>query len=139
MTAADNKAAQKERLKQKTVVTSRLSETTRFVAFGIVAWVFAGHDSDADFSTNYIEAYKIWINMAGALAVIAIACDYFQYLSAYLSVKHALTRKQQNYMFNKNHPAYYFQTLCFIIKQVAVGLGAITVTSTFTLHILCNG
>ncbi|MCZ0814374.1 hypothetical protein N5A93_19335 [Roseovarius sp. EGI FJ00037] len=41
MTDAEKKAALKERLEQKTIVTSRLSETTRFVAFGIVAWVFA--------------------------------------------------------------------------------------------------
>ena len=107
MTDAEKKAAHKERLEQKTVVTSRLSETTRFVAFGIVAWVFAVQASDAEFSKTYIQAHEIWINTAGALAVISIASDYFQYLCAYLSVKHALKRKEQDYKFNRNHPAYF--------------------------------
>ncbi|MDE9451013.1 hypothetical protein J3R80_11105 [Aliiroseovarius sp. Z3] len=108
MTDAEKKAAHKERLEQKTVVTSRLSETTRFVAFGIVAWVFAVQASDAKFSKTYIQAHEIWINTAGALAVISIASDYFQYLCAYLSVKHALNRREQGYKFSRNHPAYFF-------------------------------
>jgi len=138
MTDAEKTAAHKERLEQKTVVTSRLSETTRFVAFGIVAWVFAVQASDAEFSKTYIQAYEIWINTTGALAVISIASDYFQYLCAYLSVKHALSRKGQGYKFNRNHPAYFLQTAFFIVKQVAVGLGAIAIATTFALHIFLN-
>jgi len=123
MTDAEKKIEYKERLEQKSIVTSRLSETTRVVAFGIVAWVFAVQASDAEFSKTYIQTHEIWINTAGALAVISIASDYFQYICAYLSVKHALKRKEQGYKFNRNHPAYFLQTTFFIIKQVTVGPG----------------
>ncbi|WP_152615863.1 hypothetical protein [Leisingera sp. ANG-M1] len=133
-----NSDAYSQRLEQKSIVSSRLSETTRFVAFGIVAWVFAIQTSGADFSKSYISAYEFWINSAGALAVISISCDYFQYLCAYFSVNHALTRRDSDYKYNKNHPAYLLQTLFFIIKQIAVGVAAITTAATFALHIFLN-
>lgn len=135
MTDAEKKAAYKERLEQKTVVTSRLSETTRFIAFGIVAWVFAIHASSAEFSVNYIQAYGLWINTAGVLAVVSIASDYFQYLCAYFSVKHALLRADHNYKYNKNHLAYLLQIAFFIIKQFAVATGAAAITVTFALYV----
>lgn len=128
--------ARTQRLEQKGAVTTRLSETTRFVAFGIIAWVFAVQASDAEFSKSYVTAYEIWINLAGVLAVVAIASDYFQYLSAYFSVKHALTRKDEGYKYNKNHPAYFFQLFFFVVKQIAVGAGALMVVATFSLHVI---
>ena len=130
--------ARADRLEQKSLVTTRLSETTRFVAFGIIAWVFAVQSSDAAFSTSYITTYEIWVNAAGALAIVSIASDYFQYLSAYFSVKHALTRKKEGYKYNKNHPAYFLQLLFFVTKQIAVGVGAIIVALTFTLHVILH-
>lgn len=126
----------KQRLEQKSVVTSRLSETSRFLAFGVIAWVFAVQSSDAKFSISYVAAFEVWVNVAGALAVVSIACDYFQYLSAYFSVKHALTRKEYAYRYNKNHPAYLLQFLFFVVKQVTVGISAFMVASTFALHII---
>lgn len=136
MTDDELRKAYSQRLEQKGVVTSRLSETTRFVAFGIVAWVFAVQASDAEFSTSYVSSYEIWVNLAGVLAVISIASDYFQYLSAYLSVKHALTRKNEGYKYNKNHPSYFFQLCFFALKQISVGTGALIVVVTFSLHVV---
>ncbi|WP_157937674.1 hypothetical protein [Oceaniglobus roseus] len=136
MTEEEKHEARKQRLEQKSAVTMRLSETTRFVAFGIIAWVFAVQSSDAEFSKSYISEYEIWVNAAGVLAIFSIASDYFQYLSAYVSVKHALTRKGEGYQYNKNHPAYLLQLTFFIIKQIAVGLGAVIVALTFTIHVV---
>ena len=136
MTEEEKHIARKQRLEQKSAVTMRLSETTRFVAFGIIAWVFAVQSSDAEFSKSYISGYEIWVNAAGVLAIFSIASDYFQYLSAYFSVKHALTRKSEGYQYNKNHAAYLLQLTFFIIKQIAVGLGAVIVVLTFTIHVI---
>lgn len=128
----------RERLDQKAVVTGRLSETTRFVGFGIIAWVFAVQSSDAEFSKSYVEQYEVFLNGAGILALLSIACDYFQYLSAYISVRHALTRRDKGYKYDRNHASYLLQNVCFVIKQVAVGLGAVTVIVTFALHIILH-
>ena len=138
MTKDDRDEAYQKRLEQKTTVTSRLSESTRFVAFGIVAWVFAVQASDASFSKSYVLSYEGWINLAGALAVLSIACDYLQYLCAYFSVEHALKRKDQAYKFNRRHPSYLLQNLFFWIKQLSVGAGAVQVAVTFTVHALTN-
>lgn len=126
----------KARLAQKQLVSTRLSETTRFIAFGIVAWVFAVQSSDAEFSQAYVGNYEVWLNIAGVLGVITIASDYFQYLCAYWSVQNALTRKEQKFQFNKNHPAYLFQNVFFGLKQVAAGFGAAIVSITFAIHVV---
>lgn len=127
-----------ERLEQKAAVTGRLSETTRFVGFGIIAWVFAVQSSDAAFSKSYVTQYEVWLNSAGVLALLSIVCDYFQYLCAYMSVKHALGRREKGYKYDRNHAAYLLQSICFVVKQIAVGLGAITVILTFALHVILH-
>lgn len=138
MTHSETSAAYRQRLEQKSIVSSRLSETTRFVAFGIVAWVFAIQASEAEFSRSFISIYEFWINSAGALAVISISSDYFQYLCAYFSVKHSLTRKDHDYKYDRNHPAYFLQMAFFIVKQITVGIGAIITAVTFALHVFLN-
>ncbi|WP_421982474.1 hypothetical protein [Roseibium sp.] len=134
----EQQEARKKRLEQKSVVTTRLSETTRFVAFGIIAWVFAVQSSDAEFSKSYVSTYELWINAAGVLAIVAITFDYFQYLCAYFSVNHALSRKSQGYRYNRNHPAYLLQSVCFILKQVFVAFAAVIVATTFTIHVILS-
>ncbi|MEL6841507.1 MAG: hypothetical protein AAFP85_19685, partial [Pseudomonadota bacterium] len=57
--------ARAERLEQKNIITSRLSETTRFVAFGVAAWVVTIHSSDKEFANGLIDNFEIWINFAG--------------------------------------------------------------------------
>jgi len=46
-----------DRINQKKDVTARISETSRFVGFGMVAWVFAQHASSADFSIQYLAKF----------------------------------------------------------------------------------
>lgn len=134
----DKNSPRQARLAQKQIVSTRLSETTRFIAFGIVAWVFAVQSSDAAFSKSYVESYELWLNFAGVLGVVTIASDYFQYLCAYWSVQNALKRSTEDYKFNKNHPAYFFQNAFFGLKQISAGLGAAIVSVTFAIHVVLN-
>ncbi|MFT6459912.1 hypothetical protein [Pseudophaeobacter arcticus] len=128
----------KARVAHKVAVTSRISETSRFVGFGIVAWVFAVHTSDAVFATKYIASYELWVNVAGFLGMLAIVFDYLQYLCAYLSVKHSLTRKDNFFQFDKNHPSYLLQSVFFGAKQVCAIVSSIIISITFGMSVVLD-
>jgi hypothetical protein len=137
MADADHKAQQRQlRLDQKSAVTSRISETSRLVGFGVVAWVFAIHTSQTDFAVRYISTYKFWINIAGFFGMLTIVFDYMQYLCAYFSVNHSLTRSEHNYSYNKNHAGYVFQNVFFVAKQVFAVLASLLVVVTFGLSVV---
>ena len=131
-------AAREARIAHKSVVTARISETSRLVGFGIVAWVFAIHTSETKFATSYISSFEIWVNIAGFLGMLAIISDYLQYLCAYSSVKHALERKEKNYAFDKQHAGYVFQGIFFGAKQVFAVVGSLLVVATFGLAVIVN-
>lgn len=137
MTDPDPKATQRQlRLDQKAAVTSRISETSRLVGFGIVAWVFAIHTSQTDFAVSYVTNFKFWINLAGFGGMLAIVFDYLQYLCAYSSVNHALTRSDKDYAYNRNHAGYLFQGIFFVAKQVCAVISSIVVAATFGLSVI---
>lgn len=124
------------RLDQKAAVTSRISETSRLVGFGIVAWVFAVHTSQTDFAISYVTSFKFWINVAGFGGMLAIVFDYLQYLCAYSSVNHALKRADKDYAYNKNHAGYLFQGFFFVAKQVCAVVASLLVVVTFGLSVV---
>lgn len=131
-------SAREARLAHKSVVTARISETSRLVGFGIVAWVFAIHTSETEFAKSYISSYEVWVNIAGFLGMLAIVSDYLQYLSAYSSVKHALKREDKDYAFDRNHLGYFLQSVFFGAKQVCAVVGSLLVVSTFGLAVVFN-
>ncbi|WP_424972989.1 hypothetical protein [Dinoroseobacter sp. S76] len=130
------KAERKARVSHKGAVTGRISETSRLVGFGIVAWVFAIHTSETPFSTTYIAQYEAWVNFAGLVGMLAIIFDYFQYLCAYFSVQNALGRKSANYQFNKKHFGYVLQEIFFWAKQICAAAGALVVATTFAFSVV---
>lgn len=132
------KSIREARIAHKSVVTARISETSRLVGFGIVAWVFAIHTSETKFAQNYILNYETWVNMAGFLGMLAIVSDYLQYLCAYSSVKHALKREGKNYAFDKNHFGYFLQNVFFGTKQICAVVGSLLVVTTFGLAVIVN-
>ena len=126
------------RIAHKSVVTARISETSRLVGFGIVAWVFAIHTSETKFAKDYISSYEIWVNIAGILGMLAIVSDYLQYLCAYSSVKHALKREEKDYAFDRSHLGYFLQGVFFGTKQVCAVVGSLLVVTTFGLAVIIN-
>jgi hypothetical protein len=134
----EKRLAREARLAQKNAVTARISETSRLVGFGIVAWVFAIHTSETKFAQVYVSNYEVWVNIAGILGMLAIVSDYLQYLCAYSSVKNSLTREDRNYSFNKNHLGYFLQGVFFGTKQVCAVLGSLLVVATFGLAVILN-
>lgn len=126
----------KQRLAQKAVVSARISETSRLVGFGIVAWVFAVHTSETSFAADYVRSFRFCINLAGILGMLAIAFDYWQYLCAYSSVQHALTREDNDYKYDESHIGYVFQNVFYVAKQVCAVLGSLAIVITFGVFVI---
>ncbi|WP_171172790.1 hypothetical protein [Ruegeria sp. HKCCA0370] len=117
-------------------ITSRISETTRYIGFGIVAWIFAVHTSSSGFATSYVESYGFFVGLAGLAGLLTIVLDYFQYIFGYRSVGIAMDNRENNYQFQEGSAAYVFQNLTWKAKQWAAGIGAITVSVTFGMHVI---
>lgn len=124
-----------DRIKQKTEVTARISETSRFIGFGMVAWVFAQHASSAEFAVEYLSAYGPIVRVAGVLGVSAILFDYLQYISAYLSVQTAIKNEAASHAYDHDGLAMRLQNFFFWAKQSSAVVSALIVVVTFAASI----
>lgn len=120
-----------KRIDLKTDVTARISETSRFVGVGIVAWVFAQHASGEAFAVDYLANYGAVVRFAGVLGVLVILFDYLQYIAAYASVRAALKNEEDNYAYNDSSLAMRAQTFFFWAKQFAAVFAAMIIVVTF--------
>ena len=119
-------------------ISSRISETTRFIGFGIIAWVFAVNTSSSNFATTYLAEFGFFVGVAGILAVLGVLSDYFQYIFAYRSVDRAMQRDEHAFDFDYASFAYNAQGFFWSAKQYLIGVaGAITAIS-FALHVVCR-
>ena len=127
-------------LEQKQFVTGRISETVRYVGFGLLAIFYAMISSDAPFAHALVatmSAHLLWMAICGALAVFF---DYLQYLAGSIAVDRALTEgAAHDYNYNRNWLSYRARGLFFWIKQIAVIAGClllliILVRATFPPH-----
>ena len=124
-----------KRIDLKTDVTARISETSRFVGVGIVAWVFAQHASGEAFAVNYLANYGPVVRFAGVLGVLVILFDYLQYIAAYASVSTALKNVENNYAYRDSSLARRAQKFFFWVKQFAAVIAAMIIVATFALSI----
>ncbi len=124
-----------DRINQKKDVTARISETSRFVGFGMVAWVFAQHVSSAEFSIQYLAKFGEIVRIAGVLGVLAILLDYVQYIAAYASIEAAIKNKDDGYAYNHGSFAIRVQKSAFWLKQISAVGSALIVVVTFVASI----
>lgn len=132
---SDKQDRKLDRISHKTEVTARISETSRFVGFGMVAWVFAQHASGAPFAESYLSAFGPIVRVAGVLGVLAILFDYLQYIAAYFSVQQALKNGDDGYAFDHDGIVMKLQKGLFWAKQISAVASALIVVITFSLSI----
>jgi hypothetical protein len=116
--------AERELLDDSQIITSRISDTCRFVAFGLLAACYTIRSADNAFAKGIREGdvmNVVWaIGIAAALALVA---DYLQYFFAHISNKAAQRSKKQEY----DHEACSARAreFFFISKQVLTFAGAV--------------
>jgi hypothetical protein len=127
--------AKRDRFADKKDVSGRIGETSRFIAFGLVALVFAIHSSSNDLSTSIITNNRFLLNLAGLLGCLSIISDYLQYLCGYISVNDALLREDDSYRYDQSKLAYKGRHLFFWTKQFFAFVGAAVVIGLFSLEL----
>lgn len=112
-------------LEEKKNVTSRISDTCRYIGFGLLAVYYTIMSGDNSFATNLQSgALTYWalqgIGIAGAVAILF---DYLQYFFGSRAVEEALASETHQY--NEDSCAYRARRLFYNLKQCSVGAGAV--------------
>jgi hypothetical protein len=114
---------QKEVLEEKRFVTSRISETTRYLGFGLLATFYAIIGSKDAFPQSLEAAWLLPLKIMALCGIVAIFLDYLQYVFGRLAVQKALTREDNPYSYNKKWLSYRARQACFWSKQAAALAG----------------
>lgn len=111
---------------QKSEVSSKISETCRFIGFGLVAFYYAIQATDSEFTEALRASNGVDLTMLGLMGVLTLVFDYFQYLFGYWSTEDALERMPAAY--DTDSFFYHGRHFAFWAKQVSALLGAGTLT-----------
>lgn len=119
MTDTDTEKAEQKKsaIQEYTVATARLSEHVRFIAFGILAIVYALYTSDSAIAGRIVEAHPIKLGVATVAALVAILLDYAQYFASVRATRNALDEEDATW--DENSLSYRASELAFNWKQLA--------------------
>ena len=110
-------------LAEKSNVTSKISDTTRFVAFGLLVAFYSVHSASGEGFAAGLKEHWVLLLIMGLCASMAILCDYLQYFFGLRSVEEALKRDTVDY--DDASFAYKARKATFYIKQWLVIAGAV--------------
>lgn len=129
-------SVRRERFADKKETSGRIGETSRFIAFGIVALVFSIHGSDSALSKTIIQSHERLLNFSGLLGCLAVTMDYLQYVCGYFSVNKALKRHDSRYAYDGNEIFYRGRIFFFWGKQFSSFIAAAIVIYLISVFII---
>ena len=123
MTPEDRRKQQRD---NQNYFSSKISELTRYMSFGICAVSYAVLSSDSTFATD-LKASSMWLLLVTALSgSVAIILDYGQYICGWLAASIAAENKKGEYQRTElGAKLNSVQEVLFVIKQIFVGFGSI--------------
>ena len=101
-------------LDEQRFVTGRLSETCRYICFGLLALFYSIRDSDKGFSKELLNGFSGCLNLVALFAALAIIADCAQYVMGGIAVKEALKNKNR---YNDGWLSYKARTWFYEAKQ----------------------
>ena len=114
-------------LGQKQYVTGRVSETCRYIGFGLVAVYYTLALSGEEFATVLIDRHELLVRIFGAMGALAILADYTQYLAGARAADRALSRANEgpnSFRYNKKWLSYKIRSASYVAKQIFAFFGA---------------
>jgi hypothetical protein len=130
---ADKAEQQKEVLDEKKFVTGRISETTRYLAFGLVASFYAIVSSSDAFPRALAATYGPILRVMALAALLALVFDYLQYLFGRAAAEYALKRTDKPFTYNKKWRSAKAKKFCFWAKQLLVMAGCVILIAIIAL------
>ncbi len=125
------KEARKKRLEEKATVTARISETCRYVSFGILAAFYTLHTAANDYSKNMTSQSGFILEVMALGALLSVICDYLQYYFASKSVQHALDEREDQ-LYDPERYDYKLREFFYYAKQVSMFAAAILLLVAMT-------
>lgn len=116
---------EKEVLDEKRTVTDRISETTRYIGFGLLAIFYGIVTSNEAFPRALQSQYPLVLKFIALCGFLAIVLDYLQYVFGRRATQNALSRTDAPFHYNRTWFSYRARTWCFLVKQAAALLGSI--------------
>lgn len=114
-----------KRISEKVARTTKISDLTRYISFGLVALTYSIFTSKSEFAVLLLENFKSLFLYASLSGFIAIFFDYLQYLFGYISVNKAL--KESDHQYDNEWCSYRLIKLLFVGKQLFVLIGVFLV------------
>ena len=112
-------------LEEKRHVSSKISETSRYIGFGLVAVVYAVLTSDSAFMEAIAAEHHSELLIAATLGGLTVVLDYLQFIGGYISVNAALNNVAGDYRYNKKAFFYRLRVASFWMKQITALAGSI--------------
>ena len=128
-----NDAKRKVVLEEKRHVSSKISDLSRYIGFGLVAVVYTILTSDSKSVIKIYENYTFLLLLVAGLGAVTILIDYLQFVGGYFAVEAALKNEDDSYRYNPKSFWYQLRTIAFWIKQVTAFLGALLLIIVITL------
>jgi len=120
-------------LEEKRHVSSKISDLSRYIGFGLVAVVYTILTSDSKAVIKIYENYTFLLLLVAEFGAATILFDYLQFVGGYFSVEAALKNEGDSYRYNSKSFWYQLRIIAFWIKQVIALLGAILLIIVITL------
>jgi hypothetical protein len=108
----------------KDFTSARISESARYIGFGLAALTMAFLTSDAAFPKQLIARYEGYILLASAFGCLTIVLDYLHYLTGYISSEAAGQNKEGDFGYLTQSTFYKARRWFFIAKQIVALSGA---------------
>lgn len=115
----DEDSPRKAVLEQKQFVTGRISETVRYIGFGLLAIFYVIVSSDSVFARGVVGGMNAELRAMAVCGVLALVLDYLQYIFGGIAVERALAGQGESAnRYNKNWLVYRARGWCYWAKQV---------------------
>jgi len=116
-------AARRAIMDRRKDVTGRVSETTRYIGFGLLATAYAMISGSDSFFVGMRTDWPDLLKLMALCGALAILFDYLHYVLAYITTDHALDRKDEPNSYDERSLSYRLEHVCFWSKQAAALAG----------------
>jgi hypothetical protein len=127
-------------LDRKKEVTGETSNQTRALAAGLLIFLWAIFTGTSPLTLTLTRHFSSFLLLAGMFEVMALFCDFFQYIVAHEAAKDALERaskeEHQGPVFNPTSWVYKAQTWFFNSKIICLLIGSALIALVILLYAL---
>lgn len=124
-------------LEEKRHVSSRISDLSRYIGFGLVAVTYAILTSDSAVIARLYGGRQLLLLVAAGFGMLAVILDYVQFLSGYFAVQSALENVDGEFKYDDESISYRLRSVAFWGKQIASLAGAMTFAVALGIALAC--